>query len=73
LFEQRPEWLASFNIRQEMRQRLWSELVEPSGISQAVLAVIVARVALFALMPVDSGAKRNGFMRSGFGRLCEAL
>jgi hypothetical protein len=22
---------------------------------------------------VDSGAKRNGFKRSGFGRLCQAL
>jgi hypothetical protein len=24
-------------------------------------------------LPVDSGAKRNGFKRSGFGRLCQAL
>jgi hypothetical protein len=27
----------------------------------------------FSAMPVDSGAKCNGFMRTGYARLCQAL
>jgi IS5 family transposase len=37
------------------------------------LVAIAAMVPFESFRPVDSGAKRSRFKRSGFGRLCQAL
>jgi regulator of protease activity HflC (stomatin/prohibitin superfamily) len=65
--------MARVSLRTVTMQIPSQKIITKDNVSIDIAAVAYYHISDPEKAVMDSGARRNGFMRSGFGRLCQAL